>query len=493
MAVLSSAQIIETFEEYDYELDGGVATECVSLCKQYDHSAEDLFNSWEAYSLNRKLGTKMNKHHVEGFRDFIADAHRKKRSRESDTMPIGPIFYGKDDLEEEFDEQAARSALATPQSISNKKRVLGPMDAIRTPEIPGSSYQTPTPTWRSTPAADVASPDSAFAKRSQSRSVQATLNPELPKSGPESPASELKIDQLGAAVAPDARFMYDRLQDKVNSIEERILAFAAAVQEREGVAEFYPVQAASQDKVMVVGRVVCDSSEGRLNGASVMLEGSIKHSGGERVRLELRNLPSFSLFPGQIIAIEGNNPTGYCLVASRLISSIPAPMPRSLPADLPELMDTSSMLIAAGPFCSSEDVLYEPLAALVDYAIEHKVGALMLLGPFVDVEHPAMRSGALDVTFDELYQVAVLTKVQELCDAAGAQFKVVLQPSTRDAHTPMIYPQAALPLPGIASSSQLISISNPGLLQCNEMVIGSTSQDILKHLSGSEAFRSDTK
>ena len=31
----------------------------------------------------------------------------------------------------------------------------------------------------------------------------------------------------------------------------------------------------------------------------------------------------------------------------------------------------------------------------------------MLLGPFVDAEHPAISSGALDVTFEELFAMEV--------------------------------------------------------------------------------------
>ncbi|CAI5962260.1 unnamed protein product [Closterium sp. NIES-65] len=69
--------------------------------------------------------------------------------------------------------------------------------------------------------------------------------------------------------------------------------------------------------VMAVGRVVCDAeaASARLNDSSVLLEGCIDPCQGVRVRLDLRHLPSFSLFPGQILAVEGSNPSGYCLVA----------------------------------------------------------------------------------------------------------------------------------------------------------------------------------
>ena len=49
----------------------------------------------------------------------------------------------------------------------------------------------------------------------------------------------------------------------------------------------------------MVGRVRCDTDEGRLNSSSVMLEGSIEYSEGQLARLDLSKVPSCSLFPGQ--------------------------------------------------------------------------------------------------------------------------------------------------------------------------------------------------
>lgn len=50
----------------------------------------------------------------------------------------------------------------------------------------------------------------------------------------------------------------------------------------------------------MVGRVACEAAEGRINKASVLLEGSRRDSGGFRVKLDLGELPAFALFPGQV-------------------------------------------------------------------------------------------------------------------------------------------------------------------------------------------------
>ena len=54
-----------------------------------------------------------------------------------------------------------------------------------------------------------------------------------------------------------------------------------------------------QESEWVVGRVVCDS-EGHLNASSVLLEGSLQRMQGCSVKLDLSQLPSYRLFPGQV-------------------------------------------------------------------------------------------------------------------------------------------------------------------------------------------------
>lgn len=50
-------------------------------------------------------------------------------------------------------------------------------------------------------------------------------------------------------------------------------------------------------------------SSAKLNDKSVMLETS-GHSGAALVRLMMDGIPNFSLFPGQIVGLEGVNNTG---------------------------------------------------------------------------------------------------------------------------------------------------------------------------------------
>ena len=68
-------------------------------------------------------------------------------------------------------------------------------------------------------------------------------------------------------------------------------------------------------------------TDGKLNLRSVLLEGCIKYSMGRRVKLNLENVTNASLFPGQIVAVHGVNPSGYCFIAQKIVDTALPAMP----------------------------------------------------------------------------------------------------------------------------------------------------------------------
>ena len=71
------------------------------------------------------------------------------------------------------------------------------------------------------------------------------------------------------------------------------------------------------------------------------------------------------------------------------------------------------MVVAAGPFCCKEDALYEPLQALLSHCKTHLPDVLVLMGPFVDVDHPLVQAGMLETSFEELFASQV--RPQQRC------------------------------------------------------------------------------
>ena len=78
-----------------------------------------------------------------------------------------------------------------------------------------------------------------------------------------------------------------------------------------------------------------------------------------------------------------------------------------------------SLVIAVGPFTISEDLEYAPLAALLAVCRQRKPDVLVLLGPFVDAEHPLLASGNVDLTFEDIFEFQVGVQQSMLCRTYG--------------------------------------------------------------------------
>lgn len=80
-----------------------------------------------------------------------------------------------------------------------------------------------------------------------------------------------------------------------------------------------------QETVTYAGRVLCDSN-GKLNTSSILLESFLSNKMSENVQLQINNVSEYSLFPGQILVVEGRNPTGTKIIAEKLYTDVKLPM-----------------------------------------------------------------------------------------------------------------------------------------------------------------------
>ncbi|KAG0455006.1 hypothetical protein HPP92_024298 [Vanilla planifolia] len=295
--------------------------------------------------------------------------------------------------------------------------------------------------------------------------------------------------------------MFDRIEDQFNLLESCIEKHSKEFATSGLYGEPTDATLASQKNIFAVGMICCDG-EGRLNEKSIMLQGSVEHSGGQRVRIDVQKLHQFSLFPGQVVGLEGHNPSGHCLMASRVVENMLLAPDSSLPSAKKQAIDHEqksspisaskvvSMVIAAGPFSTTDNMLFEPFKELLAYATRKQPQLLILMGPFLDTEHPEIRKGTLDRSFDEIFHVEILRALQDYAQYMGSSARVVLVPSIRDAHHDFVFPQPAFDIEiSDITQHQISCLGNPCLFSSNEILVGCSTVDILKHLSSEEISR----
>jgi len=201
--------------------------------------------------------------------------------------------------------------------------------------------------------------------------------------------------------------------------------------------------------------LILQAHEGRINATSVLLEGSRHLSGGARIELDLSHLKSdktsYSLFPGQIVAVEGMNTSGRKMVAHRICEGAAHEAQKSTVKELMRYHHDDSfqggsplkIMAACGPFTTSDNLDYEPFVDLVNVINKEKPDVVLLTGPFVDMRHQAVRGGQTTLQFQDgeetlaSFEMFFANKVagllEDLFSEGDLLTQFVLVPSLEDA------------------------------------------------------------
>ncbi|KAK6930864.1 DNA polymerase alpha, subunit B, N-terminal [Dillenia turbinata] len=451
-------EIKAAFAKNNFSIDDEerVLQKCVTFCINFKLSPSDLVSSWEVYFLNRQWNEpKVQDAQMEGFLLHLQNEQKEAAIKEEMHLHM----YSSNDvdmiLNDEYEDKDG--ILGTP---ANKSENLISEENGSTARANGYSVSVEKHSSLVTP----------FGTRRNKFVVQYSLN-DKPNRGdmekehdPEDleediirrvkPSTRCSLQIHRSQPEPGCRFMYDRIEDKFNYLESRIKMYGTA---------------------LVNSRLYEDPAD-----------------------------PSVA---SQVVGIEGHNPSGHCLIASKLVDSIPL----SISADLdlhpakkqtmdPEFQPTDSSPVpaelsitaAAGPFTTTDNLMFEPLMELLSYARRKPPQLLVLLGPFIDSEHPEIKKGSVDRSFDDIFHLEILRRLQDYVEYMGPSTHVVLVPSVRDANHDFVFPQPAFDLHSLDLKPQIISLTNPAFFGANEVKVGCCSIDILKQLSGEEFSRRPT-
>ena len=306
-----------------------------------------------------------------------------------------------------------------------------------------------------------------------------------------------------------------KLSEASEILDDRIDDFLALVQEHHQLEDsaFGNAAAQSTTEIVAVGRIASDSLEGKLNAASLVLETSRRTGMGFRVPLRTEKIRAWSCFPGQIVALRGSNATGNEFVVNEVLEIPLLPNAASSAATLegvkeklrggPDAMDSDaepaplSIIFASGPYTADDNLAYEPLHALCSQAADSYADALVLTGPFLDVDHPLIATGDFDLpdeanhdpdtaTMATVFRYLVAPAFTRLA-SANPHLTVVLVPSVRDLLAKHVsWPQDTIPRKELGLPKSVRIVTNPMTLSVNEVVLGVSSQDVLYELRAEE-------
>lgn len=459
--------IIKYFNDLGIEIDDNdaVLDKCVEVSVLRGVDEETFVETWMAYSLT----------HLDGAPPTVDSISQMER-KEFLKRDLGTVTSST---------QSTTPLVVYNKTPSTKHKTNYTHDLNTTPKGRGQDTERCASVSHSlfSPASfspTVATPSSMYTNRTNAGRIVCSYG----KKGEEGSSAWQNGVQLSLSISSycdeplrgHCRFMMECLSDKRAILNDVIERLKDDLIKNNNLPEPLHFCNISAEVITCVGRVCCDS-ESHLNAASVVLEGAHSVSSGRTIRLDLSKLKNCALFPGQIIAVQGVNPTGGTLIAHKICTSAMLPSP----VCPPRINGTLSIVVAAGPFTQTDNLMYQPLEDLAKYVVEHKPHVLLLTGPFVDSSHGLISDGSLAETYQALYEKIITGFMESL---KGTWTHVIVVTSSQDAVAAPIYPTPPAALKKSLSLLQIVS--DPSMLSINGLVVGITSVDILMHLGKQE-------
>lgn len=460
-----------SFKIYDNITDK-ILEKCEELCLTYSLSAEDLADQWGAYSisnLNSSIPT------LEGLKFMERKEFKQNKDNSFSNQTSGtPKSVQKvvDTYEEQDSHLLSTNLSSTPKSTrTSAKRSRSPDQS----DFQKESFSLES-SLTSTPSTHDFNQRTNSGKVELSYGIQNLLSKATFRRT-EALENEISIRScLEDNLSCDVRYMYNVMSTKVSNLNSLTEWIGKYLINKFELGEAVGFSKAS-GLVTTYGRI-CSDTLGKLHPSTVLLEGSQDLSHGNTITLNLTKVPSYAIFPGQIVAVQGFNPNGTNFVTQKLYSDASV---NSTTKSKSTLNKPLQVVVGVGPFTLSNNLSYEPLQDLVKYVTANKPHVLILIGPFLDTSQETV----CDITMTEVYSNFFETLLESVMSPLeGLNIDVILVPSSKDAHHHIVYPTPPYKLKKIYPN--LHCFSDPCLIDINGLTIGATSADVLLHLSKQE-------
>ncbi|XP_067170939.1 DNA polymerase alpha subunit B isoform X2 [Apteryx mantelli] len=383
---VSAEAVLRELGLFELRCDGeDVSAKLVELCLVHGLGPVALANELLAFVTSKDWGPLLTAAGLAAFEHEVLAKRGRKIPRRPDNRYAGlRDIHSLQELLDEDEEEELLDAYATPSKDSRKR-------GGSTPENPRPkrtlSARSPYALFSPSSFSPSATPSQKYASRGGRGEVVASFGA---AQGPSWSGGGGRGCSLKLFAPPEEnltksyKFMFQKALDVREVLSWRIEELGEVLRKHHGLEDFASVRLPAQEPVTVLGQIGCDSN-GKLNAKSVVLEGDREHSSGGQVPVDLSELQEYSLFPGQIVAMEGTNSTGRQLVASKIYEGVPLPF--YTPPEPAQDTEQQMVLVACGPYTTSDSIAYDPLSDLVDVIGRDKPDVCILFGPFLDAKH----------------------------------------------------------------------------------------------------------
>ncbi|KAM6288771.1 LOW QUALITY PROTEIN: DNA polymerase alpha subunit B [Aegotheles albertisi] len=461
----------------------------VELCLTHGLGPVALANELLAFVTSKDLGTELSADGLDAFEHEVLSkrSSRVPRSRDQrhggrgglhDVHSLQELL----DEEEDEDEDELLDAYTTPSKVWCPKRCNS------TPENPRPkrtlSSRSPYALFSPNSFSPSAPPSQKYAARGGRGEVVASFGPpqDPPWSGGGDGTRGCTPKLFGSPegnLTKSYKFMFQKALDVREVLSLRIEELGEVLRSHHHLEDFAPVQLPAQEPVTLLGQIGCDGN-GKLNPSSVLLGGDRERGGGQ-IPLDLSELREYSLFPGQVVALEGTNSSGRRVVVSKLYEGVPLPF--HTPTE--PATEQRLVLLACGPYTTSDSITYDPLADLIAVITRDRPDVCVLFGPFLDAKHEQVENCQLLGSFGDVFKLCLRT-ILEGTRSAGSH--LVLVPSLRDVQHDSVFPQPPFACPELPREdrARVLFVSDPCTLDIDGVVLGLTSTDLLLHMGAEE-------
>ena len=454
---ITAEEIIEEFLEFDIQINDEIVTKLEEIASLFSLQADELVNEWVAYQ-SRNEQPELTYTELEHLERELTSAKTKATGvgikKESD------LYENNGHLDCSLAMNNIIEGYCSPVNKSKLENIQMKTPMRIKPKVSAGAF---SPSILS-PLSQNKTPSQKYSSRLNAGELVASLcEVENNEISFHQPYGKLPchVKEDPQTVGGGRKYMFQKIIEVCDILNDNVEAFSEQIlQLNDEIESFAPCSSPSQSEVVIVGRVRSENMT-RLSPLSVLLEGDRVYSYGRNVNVELSELKDYSLFPGQVLAMRGINPSGKKFVATNLYypQLTCGKMRIGEASDFTEDTDNLlSIIIAAGPFTTSDSLNYEPLKDLIEVVQKNRPDLTILVGPVIDINNKEMANGELNESVFDLANKYIKTIKTDLEEYS----QIVFVPSLSDAFHHPVFPQP----PYSARDSEVLNLHLTYLSNC---------------------------